>query len=103
MPVIKDFGTELAVEDHQKLKEPENYRVVLLNDDFTTMEFVVHVLITVFRKSEADAQRIMLDVHRKGRGVVGVYTWDIAVTKAEEVHTLARKEEFPLRCVVEKA
>jgi ATP-dependent Clp protease adaptor protein ClpS len=103
MSVIKDFGTELAVEDHQKLKEPENYRVVLLNDDFTTMEFVVQVLVTVFRKSEADAQRIMLDVHRKGRGVVGVYTWDLAVTKAEEVHTLARKEEFPLRCVVEKA
>jgi len=92
-----------AVKTTEKVKEPEQFKVILLNDDYTTMEFVVEVLMVVFHKGIIDANRIMLDVHRKGRGVVGVYTWDIAATRAEQVHTAARANEFPLRCVVEPA
>ena len=86
----------------QQTKEPDLYNVLLLNDDYTTMDFVVSVLITIFHKSLPDATVIMLDVHRKGRGVVGTYTYDIAVTKVNQVHALAREREFPLHCVVEK-
>lgn len=96
-------GTALAVEREERLKEPDDYSVVLLNDDYTTMDFVVAVLVSVFGKSAADADRIMMDVHHKGRGLVGLYPWDIAVTKAEQVHLLARQQEFPLRCLVERA
>ena len=85
----------------EKFKEPEEFRVVLLNDHYTTMEFVVEVLMIIFHKDLPEANKIMLDVHRKGKGVVGVYTWDIAVTKAEQVHANAEANEFPLRCVVE--
>ncbi|MCL2600873.1 MAG: ATP-dependent Clp protease adaptor ClpS [Treponema sp.] len=84
-----------------KLKAPEDYRVILLNDDFTTMDFVVEVLMVIFRKKPEDANKIMMDVHEKGKGIVGQYPWDIAATKAEQVHTAARENEFPLRCVVE--
>ena len=102
MPVPGDAGTEFAVKPTEQLKEPDEYRVVLLNDDYTTMEFVVAVLMSVFAKCREEADRIMLDVHRRGRGVVGAYPWDIALTKAEQVHALARQREFPLRCLVEK-
>lgn len=89
--------------DEEEIKEPEEYRVLLLNDDYTTMEFVVTVLMTVFHKSLPDATRIMLDVHKKGRGTVGTYTYDIAVTKINQVHELARQNGFPLKCIMEKA
>jgi len=79
------------------------FRVVLHNDDYTTMEFVVEVLMTVFRKNLVESTRIMLDVHRKGTGQVGVYTYDVAATKVSQVHSLAREREFPLRCTMEKA
>jgi len=79
------------------------FRVVLHNDDYTTMEFVVEVLMTVFRKNLVESTRIMLDVHRKGTGQVGVYTYDVAATKVNQVHALAREREFPLRCTMEKA
>ncbi|MDR1251501.1 MAG: ATP-dependent Clp protease adapter ClpS [Treponema sp.] len=95
--------TKTAEKTDEKLKEPEVYRVILLNDHYTTMDFVVEVLMVIFHKTLADANRIMLDVHRKGRGVVGIYTWDIAATKAEQVHAAAREHEFPLRCIVEPA
>lgn len=98
-----DGGIKSATKKAEKLKEPEEYRVILLNDHFTTMVFVVEILITIFHKSENDATRIMLDVHRKGRGVVGSYSWDIAQTKAEQVHAIARQHEFPLRCIIEQA
>jgi len=91
---------EKAVE---KYKEPDEYLVILLNDDYTTMDFVVMVLVEVFRKNQEDANRIMLDVHEKGKGIVGQYPWDIAVTKAAQVHALARENEFPLTCIVEQA
>ena len=97
---IKTRSKEKAVE---KLKEPEEYRVILLNDDYTTMDFVVMVLVDIFLKNLADANRIMLDVHKKGKGIVGQYPWDIAATKAEQVHALARENEFPLKCIVEPA
>jgi len=84
-----------------KLKAPEDYRVILLNDDYTTMEFVVEVLVVIFHKKVEDANKIMMDVHRKGKGIVGQYPWDIAATKAEQVHAAARENEFPLRCIVE--
>jgi ATP-dependent Clp protease adaptor protein ClpS len=95
--------TELVQKSRKKLKEPEEYRVILLNDNYTTMEFVVEVLMEVFRKGQDDATRIMLDVHYKGKGTVGVYPWDIAQTKANQVHSLARQNEFPLKCIVEQA
>jgi ATP-dependent Clp protease adaptor protein ClpS len=90
-----------AAKKAEKVKEPEEFRVILLNDHFTTMEFVVEVLMRIFHKSEADAQQIMLDVHHKGKGVVGQYSWDIAQTKVQQVHSLAQEHEFPLRCIVE--
>jgi ATP-dependent Clp protease adaptor protein ClpS len=96
-------GTELVHKRTRKLKEPEDYRVILLNDNYTTMDFVVDVLMTIFHKGEEDATRIMLDVHQKGKGTVGVYPWDIATTRAQQVHNLARQYEFPLKCVVEQA
>jgi ATP-dependent Clp protease adaptor protein ClpS len=96
-------GTALVHKRREKLKEPEEYRVILLNDDFTTMEFVVEILMLVFHKKREDAARIMLDVHEKGKGIVGVYPFDIAQTKAGQVHNLARQYEYPLQCVVEKA
>jgi ATP-dependent Clp protease adaptor protein ClpS len=95
--------TKTVEKTDEKLKEPEVYRVILLNDHYTTMDFVVEVLMVIFHKSIEDAHRIMLDVHRKGKGVVGVYAWDIAATKAEQVHAAARENEFPLRCIVEPA
>lgn len=83
--------------------EPEEYRVLLLNDDFTTMEFVVSVLITIFHKSIPEATRLMLDIHKRGKAIVGIYGYDIAVTKINQVHQLARQNGFPLKCTMEKA
>ncbi|MDR0442483.1 MAG: ATP-dependent Clp protease adaptor ClpS [Treponema sp.] len=90
-----------ASKGKEKQKEPEQYKVIILNDHFTTMGFVVEVLMAIFHKNEETAYRIMMDVHRKGKGVVGVYTWDIAATKTEQVHEAARVNEFPLRCIIE--
>ena len=86
-----------------KPKEPDMYKVLLLNDNYTTQEFVVDILLAVFHKDIPTATKIMLDVHRLGIGVVGTFTWDIATSKAEEVHRRAQAAEFPLRCRVEKA
>jgi len=85
----------------EKVKEPEEYRVILLNDHYTSMDFVVEVLMVIFHKDFEDANKIMLDVHKKGKGLVGLYSWDIAATKTEQVHMAARANEFPLRCIVE--
>jgi len=84
-------------------KDPDRHQVVLLNDDYTTMDFVMEVLETIFHKSPAEAYRIMMLVHTKGRGVCGVYTWEVAETKAEAAISLARAAGFPLRAVVEEA
>ena len=88
---------------HQQIKEPELFSVILLNDDYTTMEFVVQVLESVFNKGPAEAFRIMMQVHTQGQGLCGVYPWDIAETKVATVHHLANDGGFPLRASIEKA
>jgi ATP-dependent Clp protease adaptor protein ClpS len=103
MAGLGKIGVRPSPKKGEKLKEPEDYRVILLNDNYTTMEFVVAVLISVFQKGEGEAKRIMLDVHRKGRGSVGLYPWDIAQTKVAQVHAEAGRRGFPLRCIVEQA
>lgn len=87
----------------EDLQEPPMFRVLLLNDNYTTMDFVVKVLMDIFHKNLIEATKIMLDVHRKGRGMVGVYTFDIANTKVAQVHSKAKESQFPLRCSLEPA
>jgi ATP-dependent Clp protease adaptor protein ClpS len=84
-------------------KEPTLYSVVLLNDDYTPMQFVVDVLEQVFQKSPAEAYRIMMQVHLNGSGIAGVYPWEVAETKVETLASLARQAEFPLRAAIEEA
>lgn len=84
-----------------EFKKPKMYKVILLNDDYTTMEFVVEVLIAIFHKSDTEAAQIMLDVHKKGKGIVGAYTYDIASTKIAQVEEMSAKNEFPLIAVME--
>jgi ATP-dependent Clp protease adaptor protein ClpS len=100
-----DSDTDEAVvtESETRLKKPPLYQVVLHNDDFTTMEFVVYVLQNVFQRSETDALRIMLQVHLEGVGVAGVYTYEIAEMKVSKVTELARANEFPLLCTIEES
>ncbi len=86
----------------ERVEEPPLYRVILLNDDYTTMEFVVEILTYVFNKGLESATRIMLEVHRNGMGVCGVYPLDVAETKVETVHALAKEHGFPLKCLMEK-
>ena len=94
-----------AVKERAKTekKEPPLYKVVLLNDDYTTMEFVVMVLEAVFQKSPAEAYRMMMHVHVNGRGIAGVYPWEVAETKVDAVTSLAREAGFPLKAVTEEA
>ncbi|PKN20528.1 MAG: ATP-dependent Clp protease adapter ClpS [Deltaproteobacteria bacterium HGW-Deltaproteobacteria-6] len=92
----------VAEKERQETKEPSLYRVIILNDDYTTMEFVIQVLETVFHKSPAEATQIMLSVHKKGAGLCGVYTREIAETKVAVVHEMAAENQFPLKCVMEK-
>ena len=104
MPEREDlFDGDILEEADEDVKEPEMYRVLLHNDHYTTMDFVVEVLRVVFHKPLLEATKIMFDVHRKGIGVVGTYTLDIAQTKTKAVLRMAQKREFPLRCTYEKA
>lgn len=91
---------EVIVED--QVKEPKRGRVVLLNDDYTSMEFVVRVLVEVFHMSNGRATTVMMAVHQKGRGECGVFPLEVAETKASQVHAKARAEGFPLRCAIEE-
>ena len=93
--------TQGDIKDKTEIKQPKMYKVLLLNDDFTSMEFVIHVLSTIFHRNENDAYNIMLKVHEKGSGVCGVYTHEIAETKISEVINSAKKNKFPLRAVME--
>jgi ATP-dependent Clp protease adaptor protein ClpS len=86
-----------------KKQHPELFKVVLLNDDYTTMDFVIQVLEDVFQKPPAEAYRIMMHVHQNGRGIAGVYPWEVAETKADTVRTLATGAGFPLRATIEEA
>lgn len=97
-----EFEDEVAAESRERLKKPPLFRVLLHNDDFTTMEFVIEVLVQVFGKPEADAFRIMWAVHTQGVGVAGVYTFEIAEMKVERVTQMARAREFPLLCTAEE-
>jgi len=98
-------GTGDAVKERVRTekREPQLFKVLLLNDDYTTMEFVVHVLETVFQKSPAEAYQVMMHVHVHGRGLAGVYPWEVAETKAETVISMAREAGFPLKAVTEEA
>ena len=97
-----DRQTGVVVKSKPKTKKPSMYKVLLLNDDYTPMEFVVHVLERFFSKSREDATRIMLHVHRRGVGVCGVYTYEVAETKVNQVIDFARRHEHPLQCTLEK-
>ena len=95
-----DEGALSDVED--EVKEPSMYMVLLHNNDYTTMDFVVEILMTVFQKPIEEAILVMLNVHRQGKGMCGLYTLEIAETKMDSVHALARDRSFPLKCSVEK-
>ena len=92
----------LALKTRPKTKKPSMYKVLMLNDDYTPMEFVIYVLEHVFNKTHDQAMDIMLHVHQKGVGICGVFTFDVAETKATQVMDLARKNEHPLQCTIEK-
>lgn len=98
---IRRDGLMLA-EPEVKTKRPPYFKVVLLNDDFTPMDFVVFILKDVFRRNHEEAVGIMLEIHNRGAGICGVYTRDVAETKAELVITMSRRNEYPLQCRVEK-
>jgi ATP-dependent Clp protease adaptor protein ClpS len=97
-----DNDTNVITKTKAKTQKPSLYKVLLLNDDFTPMEFVVHVLEVYFNKSGEDATRIMLHVHQKGVGVCGVYTFEVAETKVTQVMDFAKQHGHPLQCTLEK-
>ena len=101
---IDDDGpvTGVAVKSRAKTKKPAMYKVLMLNDDYTPMEFVVHVLEQYFQKRNEDATRIMLHVHQKGVGICGVFTYEVAETKVSQVMDFARQNQHPLQCTIEK-
>jgi len=95
-------STGVITESKPKTKKPSMYKVLMLNDDYTPMEFVVHVLVRFFNKSQEDATEIMLNVHQRGVGVCGVYPYEVAETKVTQVVDFARKHQHPLQCTLEK-
>ena len=95
-------NTGVVVKTRTRTKKPAMYKVLMLNDDYTPMEFVVHVLERFFQKNRDEATRIMLHVHRRGVGVCGVYTYEVAETKVTQVMDLARQNQHPLQCTIEK-
>ena len=95
-------NTGVVVKARPKTRKPAMYKVLMLNDDYTPMEFVVHVLERFFQKTREEATRIMLHVHRRGVGVCGVYTYEVAETKVTQVMDLARQNQHPLQCTIEK-
>ena len=97
-----DFAAGIATKTHQKTKRPALYRVVLLNDDYTPMEFVVLILQELFHKTQPEAMAIMLTVHNQGVGECGVFPYEVAETKVTQVMDMAQKDQYPLRCVMEK-
>ncbi|MBI4184715.1 MAG: ATP-dependent Clp protease adapter ClpS [Proteobacteria bacterium] len=94
--------TGVVIKTRPKTKKPSMYKVLMLNDDYTPMEFVVHVLERFFGKSREEATRIMLHVHRRGVGVCGIFTYEVAETKVNQVMDLARQHQHPLQCTIEK-
>jgi ATP-dependent Clp protease adaptor protein ClpS len=98
----EEGDSSVGLQTRTKTKKPSLYRVLILNDDYTPMEFVVFVLERIFNKSREDATHIMLHVHQHGVGVCGVYTYEVAETKVAQVMDLARRNEHPLQCTMEK-
>ena len=97
-----DTGTHIITKTRPKTKRPSLYKVLLLNDDYTPVDFVVYVLERFFNKPPEEATRIMLHVHQKGVGICGVYTYEVAETKVAQVTSFARQHEHPLQCTMEK-
>jgi ATP-dependent Clp protease adaptor protein ClpS len=96
-------GTGVVVKPKPKTKKPSMYKVLMLNDDYTPMEFVVHVLERFFGKNREEATSIMMHVHRRGVGICGVFTYEVAETKVAQVMDFARRHQHPLQCILEKA
>ena len=99
-PYSSDFQSDFSLDI--EVREPRRYRVLLHNDDYTTMDFVVEILVTIFQKNPVEATSIMMAVHKDGLGNCGVYTEEVAETKIAQVHDRARKAGFPLRCSMEE-
>jgi ATP-dependent Clp protease adaptor protein ClpS len=93
---------EIELEDDLDLQEPKKYKVFLLNDDFSTMDFVIDVLVRVFRKTVEEATTIMMNIHNKGKELCGTYTYEIATTKVAQVKSMAREKGFPLKAIMEE-
>ena len=94
---------ELVIEElSEKLKQPSLYKVLLINDDYTPMEFVVEVLVNVFAMDKSSATRVMLDVHTKGKGICGIYSYEIAETRVAQVTKMAKEYQHPLLCLMEE-
>jgi ATP-dependent Clp protease adaptor protein ClpS len=102
-PFLPETKEDTDVRSHQDVSEPSMYKVLLHNDDYTTMEFVVQVLMLVFHKTIETATQIMLNVHQRGVGMCGLYTFEVAETKVESVTRMARENGHPLKCTMEKA
>lgn len=94
--------TAVVVKPEKKVKRPKRYKVILLNDDYTTMEFVTYVLEYVFHKTATEAEALMMQIHTQGSGVAGVYSYEVAEVKVTLVTEMARQEEHPLRCIMEE-
>ena len=99
-----DYDGGLAVEEEKpKLKAPKQYKVVLVNDDYTPMEFVIHILATFFSMDHAKATRVMMAVHTKGKGICGIFSHEIAETKVDQVNEYSKMNQHPLMCTMEEA
>ncbi len=97
------YDGDLQLKTEHRVKKPHMYRVILHNDHYTTMDFVIEVLVSIFQMPAAKATQVMLDVHKKGRGTCGIYPRDIAASKVAQVHDMARSRQFPLKCSYEEA
>lgn len=97
----EDFGANTITEKKEKVEKPPLYKVILHNDDYTTMDFVVLVLQKFFYKNETEAAHIMMSVHKKGKGIAGTFTFEVAETKVNQVNSFARSSEHPLKCSLE--
>lgn len=97
-----ETNTVVAEKNKIKVKKPKHYKVVMYNDDFTTMEFVVSILVEIFNKKLEEANKVMTDVHKKGKGIAGIYPYDIAVSKLATAMRISEAEGFPLKLAVEE-
>jgi len=103
LPPQSQYEETAVAESQEKVEEPSLFKVLLHNDDYTTMDFVVYVLVSIFNMTEDQAVQVMLNVHLRGIGVAGIYTYEVAEMKVDKTISLAREHEFPLLCTMEKA